>query len=128
MLHNLWQRRSKYGSNFGQNYIFANSFTNWGHFKLTLGQYFYIHAINQIWLLWTKFGLKKVQIWVQMWAKITFWQYLNQSWQFLAETRSVFVFIWYASENEDMLLNLCETSFVYYKHRAVFIGPNREDL
>ena len=70
MLSNLGQRRSKYGSNFGQNYIFGNSFTNHGHFELKLGHYLYLHGIHQkirtffqILLYRTKFGPKNAKYW-----------------------------------------------------------------
>ena len=66
---NLGQRRSKYGSDVGQNFLFENSLTNHGNFELKL------------------------------------------------------VFLWYASENEDIISNLLETCFVYQSWHAVFIGP-----
>ena len=54
-----------------------------------------------------------------MGAKITFWQYLNQSCQFWVETRSVFVFPWFKSANLEILSNLPILDRIWAKE-----GPN----
>ena len=61
------QRRSKYGPNLVQNYLFGNSFINYGYFEWKLDHYLYFHCLNQkiwrffqTWLVSTQFGPKKV--------------------------------------------------------------------
>ena len=78
-LHHLGQRRSNYGQNLGQNYIFGNIITNHCHFEMKLGHFVYFHGLNQnnqrfcqTWLFSKQFGPKKVQIWVKFGAKLHF--------------------------------------------------------
>ena len=74
------KRRSIYLPNVGQNYLFRNSFNNFGKIEQKLGQYLYFHGLNQkskrlfqTWLFFTEFWLKKVQmIWAIFGAKLLF--------------------------------------------------------
>ena len=95
--------------------------------KLELGRYFYLHAINQeinrflkIWLLWTKFGVKNVQIWVKCGPKLHFLNILTSHGNFELKLGQ-YLYLYGMHQKMKIFFQICLKNALYAINNMLFL-------